>query len=165
MEKPKKKSGGCLRSLLALVIVLILMCPVSFILFYHDAPPVPGIDEIYDNVKWELSSGSGMGLQEGYYLWQITNLNDFAWPQAYIEFGETHLGPIGRVEPGEQAPFSNVLLVNLETSETEPLPIPAGGALKVRLIVDFSGEDNFISRIRETLGITQERYTIGQVSR
>lgn len=159
-KKPRSIWGALLS-----IVLLLFACSAIYTAFYHNGPPVPGLEGFFNNPQFEVSDGSGAGLKEGYYVWTITNTGDFAWPKAYINFGPDHYAALGRVEPGGQASFSNAFLVSFETQQPADVLLTEGMSVEVRLVVDYAGEPDFFSGIKEMLGKTQERYLIGEVSR
>ena len=159
-RKPRRIWGALL-----MIIVLLFACSFSYIIFYHDGPPVPGLEGIFKNPQFEITDGNGSGLKDGYYVWVITNKSDFAWPQAYINFGPNHYAVLGRMEPGAEAPFSNAFLFSYETQQQADLPLLVGQSIELRLVVEYAGEADFINQIKEMLGSTQENYFIATLSR
>jgi len=171
----RRRRGRPLVTLLALLI-LIPALYVFYADFYHNSPPIPQLDGFFANVHYELkppepimeeslrsimpdSVNSVLG--EGFYIWELTNTSNFAWPGAYVAYGETHTFGLERVDPGETVGIWNVELRNVSTGEIEPVKWEPGQSVELRLYIDFSEEDSFPARVKKLLGMSVERYWLG----
>jgi hypothetical protein len=161
------------------LLALLILIPALYVLyadFYHKGPPIPQLDRFFANVHYELKppepimEGSlrsimpesvNSVLGEGFYIWELTNTSDFAWPGAYVSYGETHTFGLERVDPGETVGIWNVQLRNRETGELEAVKWEQGQSVELRLYIDFSDEDTFPARVKKLLRMSVERYRLG----
>jgi hypothetical protein len=168
--KPKKTAaqrlGGCFRGLLWLGVIFLLL--VYNPTCYHDALPVPGIAEMARNVDYEMSGGRRLADAKGggaFYVWSITNKNDFDWPQAAVLWGDEHWAPLGRVRAGQDSSFTNLIMYRVQKSGnvTDAAAFIKGRPVKLELMIDFKGERTIRGRLKEALGLSRERYSIGTI--
>jgi hypothetical protein len=148
---------GIVLSLLSLVVIGLLF----YIILYHDAPPIPGTEKFFQNVDYGIKSQGGGILKEGFYFWTITNNNDFAWPAAWIAYGETHGYLLGRVEAGESVKFTNGILQNMETKAFESIPLIEGSEVEILLWIDFAEEDYWVIQVQKLFKYTKRYYSTG----
>jgi cell division protein YceG involved in septum cleavage len=153
---------------LFLILLLAFVLFVLYAEFYHNGPPISQLENFFDNVKFDISGGDSMSsLGEGLYNWELTNLNDFAWPNPLIKYGDHHLFfGWDAIEPGQTVEFSNAFLANTETQELEPVPLLEGQSVAMELHIDFTDEDSLPSRFWKLIGMhKQETYSLGTWNR
>lgn len=161
----RKRKSSPLATLLAIVL-LALVCFGLYAVNYHRPAPFPALEGPLKTVKYELSEGTSVPLLgDGFYIWSITNRNDFVWPEAWISFGEGRVVPLERVEPGEQKSFGNVLVANVNSGEMEALPLQKGESLTLTLYIDFTEETTLPARVRALLGMEMQWFDLGTLSR
>lgn len=152
-----------------ILFIIGLVIFLSYIIgFHHNAPPIPILEDLFDNVDFDISDGEQIPyMDEGLYNWKITNLNDFTWPNPLIVYGDHHLFFGWEViEPGQTLEFSNAFLVNTETQEIEAIPLKPGESVEIKLKIDFTDENSLPSRFWKFLGLyNQKTYNLGTWSR
>jgi hypothetical protein len=151
---------------LVLSLMCLFSCALAYsVMFYHEFPDIPAIDyKLFQTVDYDLSYSRPSFLKEGYYIWTITNSNDFAWPAAWIAYGENHAASLGRVEPGESKSFSNAELFNRDTKGMESVPFGVGDKVKVTLWIDFKEEKSWPVRFLKLIRMppAPKHFSIGE---
>lgn len=170
-----RRRGRPLANLVGLLIAMPVLY-VAYALNYHHGPPIPPLDDFFANVRYDLTPPEPLlaeslrsimpesvnsVLGEGFYIWELTNQNDFAWPGAYVAYGENHTFGLERVEPGETVGIWNVQLRNTATGQIEPVRWEPGESVELTLYIDFSGEDSLQTRVKELFRLTVGRYPLG----
>jgi hypothetical protein len=148
----------------------------AYALTYPYGPPIPALDDFFANVRYELTGpepilaesvrsilpGSANSvLGEGFYIWELINQNDFAWPGAYVAYGENQTFGLERVDPGETAGIWNVQLRNRQTGELGPVKWEPGESVELTRYIDVSDEDSLQARIKRLFKRTVGRYPLG----
>jgi hypothetical protein len=168
-SRPARRKASAVGRLLSAIVSVVLLgvaLIAIYAVFYHDGPPIPGVEDVFNNVKYEMSDAKSLPMmKDGFYIWTITNRNDFAWPRAVVRYGDHHAAALGRVEPGAEASFWNVELTNLDTKEVEAIPLLEGESVELTLSINFEEEQTWQIRIKTLLGWKWETYTLGTWSR
>jgi len=172
--KPRRRSRP-LANLIGLLIAIPVLY-VAYALNYHYGPPIPQLDDFFANIRYDLTPPEPVfpdtvrsilpesvdpDFGDGFYYWELTNTNDFAWPGAYVAYGENHTFGLERVDPGETVGIWNVQHRNTATGEIEPVRWEPGESVELTLYIDFSEEDSLQARVKKLFRLTVGHYPLG----